>query len=183
MARPEKEAAVAELAREFEQASGIYLADFTGLTVSAVEELRRNLRAEGVQYRVVKNTLARLAATQAAREELVPFFQGPTAVAWGGEDAVAPARVLARFIKEHEKPALKAGLVEGRLLASRDLARVAALPQREVLYSQLLGTLQAPLTGLAMVLTGVMRNLVGVLSEIEKKREAGGEAGSATPAS
>src|SRR5262245_41969458 len=109
MARPEKEAAVAELTREFENAQGIYLADFTGLTVEAVESLRTQLYAEGVTYRVVKNTLARRAADESKCGALGRYFKGPTAVAISATDAVAPARVLVKFLKQHEKPTLKAG--------------------------------------------------------------------------
>src|SRR5262245_25504377 len=138
MARPEKESAVAELSREFDSAKGIYLADFTGLTVEAVEQLRTQLYSEGVSYRVVKNTLAKRAAGAASGGDLGPYFKGPTAVAISATDPIAPARVLVKFIKQHEKPALKAGFVDGRLLKAQDVQGVAALPPREVLYAQFL---------------------------------------------
>lgn len=171
MARPEKEAAVELLAREFGEAQGIYLADFTGLTVEAVEQLRSQLYAEGITYRVVKNTLAKRAAGEANCADLGPFFKGPTAVAVSATDPVAPARVLTKFIKQHEKPTLKAGFVDGRLLRATDVQNVAALPPKEVLYAQFLGALQSPMSKVLFALNGVAGNLVRALSEIQKKKE------------
>jgi large subunit ribosomal protein L10 len=172
MARPEKEAAVAELTEALRSASGVYLADFTGLTVANADELRRGLREQGVRYAVVKNTLARLAVNKAQLEDLLPFLQGPTAVAIATEDAIAPARVLVNFTKEKETPKIKAGLVEGRLFEGKDVERLASLPPRDQLYAKLLGALQSPMVGVVGVLTGLMRNLVHALSEIEKKKQA-----------
>ena len=176
MARPEKEAAVAELTREFESAQGIYLADFTGLTVEAVEELRSLLYSEGVSYRVVKNTLARRAAVGSNRGDLGRYFKGPTAVAISTTDPVTPARILVKFVKQHEKPALKAGFVEGRVLAPQEVQGVAALPPKEVLYAQFLGALQSPMVKVLFALNGVAGNLVRALSEVQKKKE-GAEGG------
>jgi large subunit ribosomal protein L10 len=176
MARPEKEAAVAQLTKEFEGAAGIYLADFTGLTVEAVEQLRSQLYSEGVSYRVVKNTLAKRAAGATKCGDLSPYFKGPTAVAISATDPVAPARVLAKFIKQHEKPALKAGFVDGRLLQAQEVQGVAALPSREVLLAQFLGALQSPMSKVLFALNGVGGNLVRALAEIQKKKE-GAEGG------
>jgi large subunit ribosomal protein L10 len=171
MARPEKETAVAELTREFAGAQGIYLADFTGLTVEAVEQLRSQLYSQGVTYRVVKNTLARRAARDANVGDLEPYFKGPTAVAISATDPVAPARVLVKFQKEHEKPSVKVGFVDGKVLASHEVHGVASLPAREVLYAQLLGALQSPMVKVVWALNGVAGNLVRALSEVQKKKE------------
>lgn len=173
MPKPEKVAAVAELAEMFSATDGIYLADFTGLKVAQVNELRKRLRERGVSYLVVKNTLASIAAQQSGREALVPYLAGPTAVAIATKmDPVDPARVLAKFAKDHEVLSIKAGFVEGRLFATKEVQRLAALPGRQELYAKLLGALQFPAAGLVGCLTGVMRNLVSVLSEIEKKKQA-----------
>ena len=177
MARPEKEAAVAEMAEALEATSGIYLADFTGLTVEGANQLRRELRAQGVRYKVVKNTLTRLASKKAKREGILPYLEGPTGIALAGEDPLEPARVLVRFMKDHERPTIKVGLVEGRVVDAREVQRLAALPTADVLYAKFLGMLNSPLVGVLGVLTGLMSKTARVLAEVQKKKEAGGEAG------
>jgi large subunit ribosomal protein L10 len=171
MPRPEKQEAVEKLKGKFSGAKGIILADFTGLTVEEANELRRKCRDAQVEYLVVKNTLARIAARQADIAELEEHFRGPVAVALSREDSVAPARVLAEFRRTVQKPTFRAGYVEGRLFSAEEVRRIAALPSREGLLAQVIGALQAPMGQIVWTLEGVLRNLVSVLEQASKKAE------------
>ncbi len=167
--RPEKAEAVEFLKQKFTDAQGIILADFTGLTVHEANDLRRRCREAQVEYRVIKNTLARLAAREADIAELEEHFQGPVAVAMSETDSIAPARVIAEFRKEVQKPVFKAGYVEGRIYAPEDVRRIALLPSREGLIAQVIGAVEGPMAQLVMTLEGVMRNLISVLEQASRK--------------
>ena len=137
MARPEKVAVVDEIAEKIKRTQSLFLTDFTGLDVEAINELRRLLRENAVEYRVVKNTLARLAADQAGREDLKPFLVGPTAMAFGFEDPVLPAKLLSRFAQKTGKPSVKAILFEGQLFGQETMDRLKVLPSHEELLARL----------------------------------------------
>jgi large subunit ribosomal protein L10 len=171
MPKPEKIEAVETLKARFSAAKGIILADFTGLTVAEANDLRRKCRESEVEYRVVKNTLARIAAHETELEELEGFFQGPIAVALSETDSVAPARVLAEFRKTVQKPVFIGGFLEGRVYAPEELRRIAALPPREGLLAQVIGAIQAPMGQIVWTLEGLMRNLVSILDQASKKAE------------
>ncbi len=177
MKRAEKGAAVGDLRRRVEAAVGMVLADFTGLDVPTLLELRRRCRDEDVAFHVVKNTLARLAFSEAGLLGLQGFLTGPTAVAYSTSDAMAPARVLWRFREEHGRPEFKAGYLEGRVLDSAEVAAVATLPSREELLAKVVGTLASPIRGLVCVLGGPLRGLVRVLSEVSERASRSGEEG------
>jgi large subunit ribosomal protein L10 len=170
MARPEKVAVVDEIAEKIKRTQSLFLTDFTGLDVEAINELRLLLRENAVEYRVVKNTLARLAADQAGREDLKPFLVGPTAMAFGFEDPVLPAKLLSRFAQKTGKPSVKAILFEGQLFGQETMDRLKVLPSHEELLAQILGGLKAPMMRTVMVLTGLLRNLLNVLDAISQKR-------------
>jgi large subunit ribosomal protein L10 len=171
MPKPEKTEAVENLKGKFGAAKGIVLADFTGLTVAEANDLRRKCREAGVEYRVVKNTLARIAVREGEMNELGDYFRGPIAVALSEEDSVAPARVLAEFRKVTQKPVFIAGFVEGRVYPSEEIRRIANLPTREVLLAQVIGAVQAPVGQLVWTLEGLLRNLVSILDQASKKGE------------
>jgi large subunit ribosomal protein L10 len=168
--RAQKQETVTTLADKLRRSATIYLTDFTGLTVARVTELRRKLRAAGVEYVVVKNTLARRALGDAQVPGLEPHLDGPTGLVLAGPDPVAAAKVLADFAKEHEKPGIKVGLVEGRAVTAADVKRLAALPSRADLFAQLAGTLQAPLAGLAGAMNGLLFMMVGALEALKTQR-------------
>jgi len=170
MARPEKVAVVDEIAEKIQRTQSLFLTDFTGLDVEAINQLRRLLRENSVEYRVVKNTLARLAADQAGREDLKPFLVGPTAMAFGFEDPVLPAKLLSRFAQRTGKPSVKAILFEGQLLGKETMDRLKVLPSHEELMAQILGGLKAPMMHVVMTLSGLLRNLVSLLDAISRKR-------------
>ncbi|MGQ9780455.1 MAG: 50S ribosomal protein L10 [Bacillota bacterium] len=170
MARPEKEAIVAEARDRFARAKAVILTDYRGLNVAEVTELRKRLREAGVEYKVVKNTLATLAARQAAIEGLDKYLVGPIAMAFSYEDPVVPAKLLTEFARERRKLELKAGVLEGKVIDEAEVKALAELPSREQLLAMVLGAFQAPLRGLATVLAGPLRNLAYGLEALRKQR-------------
>ena len=172
-ARPEKQQEVEALKAKFGAAKGIVLADYTGVTVAEVSELRRKCREAKVEYRVVKNTLARIAAKEVALEELAGHFDGPIAVALSSVDAIAPAKVLADFIKDYQKMTVRAGYFDGRVYSETQVKEIASLPSREQLLGQVIGVVQAPMAQLVYCIESVLRNVVTVVEEAGKKKAAG----------
>jgi large subunit ribosomal protein L10 len=170
MPKPDKIEAVEKLKGTFSTAKGIVLADFTGLTVAEANELRRKCREAQVEYRVIKNTLAKIAAKEAEIAELEKHFEGPIAIATSESDSIAPARVIAEFRKSAQKPVFKAGYVEGRLFGPEEIRRIAVLPSREGLLAQVIGAMQAPMGQIVWTLEGVLRNLVSILDQAAKQR-------------
>jgi large subunit ribosomal protein L10 len=171
MNRTEKQAAVDALTAKLAGARAIYVTDYQGLTVGKVTDLRRRLRKAGVEYVVVKNTLALRALQAASVPGLDGHVAGPTAFALSQGDAAAAAKVLTDFAKEFEKPALRAAIVDGRAVSPEQVRRMAQLPSREVLLSELAGTLQAPLAGFVGALTGLLSTFVGAVEALRAQRE------------
>jgi len=171
--RPEKQAEVEALKVQFGAAKGIVLADYTGVTVAEVSELRRKCMGAKVEYKVVKNTLARIAAKELNLGGLADHFDGPTAVALSSVDSIAPARVLTDFAKEYQKMTLRVGYFEGRLCSGAEVKEIAALPPREHLLGSVIGAVQAPMSQLVWCIESVLRNLVTVLDEAGKKKATG----------
>lgn len=168
--KAQKQDLVATLATRLAASPAVYVTDFTGLNVARITDLRRRLRAAGVEYVVVKNTLVRRALTDAQRAGLGPHLAGPTALVLAGTDPVGAAKVLAEFAKEFAKPAIKVGLVEGKTVTAAQVARLAALPARAELLAQLGGALQAPLAGFAGAVHGLLAMMVGALEALKNKR-------------
>ncbi len=169
--RSEKAEAVEVLKKKFSDAVGIVLADFTGLTVPEANDLRRRCREAQVEYRVIKNTLARLAAREADIAELEEHFQGPVAVVMSETDSIAPARVIAEFRRIAQKPVFKAGYVEGKVFLPDEIRRIALLPSREGLIAQVIGAVEGPMAQLVFALEGVFRNLISILEQASQKAE------------
>lgn len=172
MVQAAKVKAVEDLGAAIGSAKAIILADFTGLNVKDLSELRRICREKGILLRVVKNTLARRAFTAAGVDAISGFLEGPTAVAVSLTDEVLPAQILKKFADEYELPRLKGGYVQGRMLSAAEVMKIAALPSREVLLTQVVGTVQAPLRGLLNCLDASLRGLVNVLTAIKDKKAA-----------
>ena len=178
MARPEKVKQVEELAELFKEARSVVLNDFTGLNVEKISELRRLCRESGVEFRVVKNTLARRSIKGTPAEELEQYFDGPTALAISRESENLAAKVLVKFAEEFQAPKLKAGVVEGKVIDAAEVLVLAKLPSKEELMSRLLGNIKAPGNRLVSVLQGSLRNLLYALNAvIEKKQPEPGSAG------
>ena len=170
----QKEALVNSLAEEIKSAKGIVFADYRGITVAQDTALRRKARTAGVEYRVVKNTMVRRAAQQAGIEGLDQYLEGLTVMALSTEDAIAPAKLVSEFIKESKSKTykIKAGIVDATVINDEGVEKLANLPPREVLLAKMLGSMQAPITGLVNVLAGSMRNLVYALDAVRKQKES-----------
>lgn len=166
----QKKQVVADLTEKVKAAQSIVLADYRGLTVEQDTALRNALRAAGVEYKVVKNTLTSLAMKESGLEALDPFLNGPTAMALSSTDAVAPAKVLSDFAKKFEKLELKVGVVEGKVIDINGIKALADLPSREVLIAKVLGGFNAPISGFVNVLNGNMRGLVVALNAIAEQK-------------
>jgi large subunit ribosomal protein L10 len=168
----EKQAVVEQLAEKLRGANAFYLTDFTGLNVKSITDLRRRLRNAGVEYLVVKNTLAERALQGSDFADVAEFFRGPTALVIGKDDPVAPAKVLAEFAREHNnKPAVKAGVVENRAVTAAQVDALAKLPPRDVLLAQLAGALEAPMAQLAWVMQAKLYEMAGLLDALRSSRE------------
>ena len=174
MATVEKEAKVEELKAIMAEAKGFYLADFTGIDVASVTELRNKLRDADVQYRVIKNRLAIRAAEEVGIAGLKEYFTGPTALAYSKGDPIAPAKILQDFVDDGGKIQIKTGFMEGEVIAADRVEALAKLPSKEELLGKVVVSVQSPLYGLSGVLNGLIRSLVGALSAIEKQRVEGG---------
>lgn len=170
--RQVKEKKVELLKDDLGRAKIIVLTDYRGLTVAQMNKLRRILQAEGIKYRVVKNTLTRIAAKELGLEDMNVYMQGPIAIAYGFDDPVTPVRLLVKFAKENDQLSLKGGLLESQALDEQGLRRLSDLPSRDVLLARTLGAFQAPLVGMLNVLQGNLRSLVYVLQAIKEKQES-----------
>ena len=150
-----KEAKVAEIKEKLEKAKAIVIADYQGLTVEEDTQLRKNLRTEGIEYKVYKNTLVTLAAKELGIKGLDEFLEGPSAIAFSYEDVTAPARILNNFANDHKKLELKAGLIDGEIYDKDKIVQLASIPSKEVLIAKLLGSIKAPLSNLAYLLNAI----------------------------
>lgn len=170
MPRPDKIDAVKEIARDLKSCDVYYFVDYRGLTYAESAELRARLVKVDASLKVVKNTLAKIAAADAGVKGLDELLQGPTAIVYCKGDPVKTAKTIQDFIREKKKAAVRGGKLERTLLAALDVERLATLPSREQLLAQLVGTLAAPLRGLVTVLNGPIRGLVMVVGQIEKTK-------------
>lgn len=153
-----KEAKVQEIKEKMEKAQGIIIASYQGLTVEEDTELRRRLRAEGIEYKVYKNKLTLLAAKELGYEGLEGTLVGPLSIAFGYNDPTAPARVLSAFAKEHNKLSLKGAIVQGEVYDEAEVKVLASIPPKEVLIAKLLGSLKSPLSSFVYLLNAVKEN-------------------------
>ena len=170
--RSEKETTIAEIAEKFGRAEALALADYRGLNVAQMTGLRRKARENRVELRVVKNTLAVLAAEKAGIGAVTPLLKGPTAVAIGYEDPTAPAKLFVEFARTARQLELKGGYIGGQMLSAQDVRALAVLPSRHVLLGQVLGAIMGPLSNMASVLAAPMRGLIAATEDLMRKRES-----------
>jgi large subunit ribosomal protein L10 len=173
MNRTEKQGLVDELSTKIKGAKVLYYTDFTGLNVKGMTELRRRLRKAGVEYVVIKNTLAARAVNDSGL--VGTRLRGPTGMVIA-KDPVAAAKVLSDFAKEFEqKPEVKGGLLEGKAIDTAQVKRLASMPSREQMLSQLVGGLQSPLAAFVGALSGLLSTFAGALSALHAQRETSGQ--------
>lgn len=171
MEKADKKAVIKEVEKKLKDAQSVVLADYRGLTVQQITDLRRELRSQSVDFKVYKNTLIKRAIKNKNIDGLNEYLAGPTAVAFGYDDPVAPAKVLSDFAKKYKALSVKGGLLEGGVVDASVIKALAALPSREVLLAKLAGALQAPVSGLANVLNGPMRGLAAALNQVAEQKK------------
>jgi large subunit ribosomal protein L10 len=172
VAREQKVRIVVELKEAISGCNVAVLTDYQGISASELDVLRRRLREQNIEFRVVKNTMARFAAEKSGKDFLVESFEGPIAIAFGYGDVTEPARALNGYIKDSDSPmSIKGGFLGDRLLTTEEVGRLAKLPSREVLIAQILAGMQAPIIGLVSCLASPLRGFMGVLQSRIKQLE------------
>jgi large subunit ribosomal protein L10 len=168
----EKQTVVEALSAKLEGATAFILTDFTGLDVKSMTNLRARLRKAGVEYLVVKNTLAKRALANLEVPDIAEFFTGPTGLVIGRADAVTAAKVLGDFAGDHDhRPSVKVGIIERRRLSAEEVDRLGKLPPLEQLHAQLAGVLQAPFAQLAYLLEALLVETAGLLEALREQRD------------
>ncbi|MBU1699126.1 MAG: 50S ribosomal protein L10 [Candidatus Eisenbacteria bacterium] len=170
--RADKEKKVDEIVAVLKSAKGVYLADYSGMDVATITELRQICRKAGIRFEVIKNTLGRFAAEKLEIHDLPAYFKGPNALATSETDEVAPARVLTDFAKEHKGPEVKVAFVEGKIFEAEEIKTLASLPPRDILLSNFLRAIQGTLTQFVSVLKAPLRDLANVLDQVAKSRNS-----------
>jgi len=173
MPRPEKVQAVADIRERLEDAEAVFLTEYRGLSVHAVQDLRNALRESGAEYKVVKMTLAKLAAGDAGIEGMEEYLAGPTALAFAKSDPVATAKALKEFSKTNEVFVLKAGFLSGNILTAEEISKLAEIEPREVLLSKIAGAAKAPLFKAAGMFASFNRDAASMFSQLLDKKESG----------
>ena len=177
MLRSEKERVVEQLAERLRSAETLMVADYRGLTMPEIDELRSRLLEAGARFTVVKNTLTRRAAEKAGTTDVLELIDGPTAIAFleADGDPVAVAKVLNETARAHEVLVIRGGLLEGTVVGDAEIKRLATLPPADVLRAQLAGAVVAPLTTVVGLFTAPLRDLVGIIDARIRQLEEQGE--------
>ncbi|HZD23017.1 MAG TPA: 50S ribosomal protein L10 [Acidimicrobiia bacterium] len=173
MPRPEKVQAVADIREGLEGARAVFLTEYRGLSVQAIQELRKALRESGAEYKVVKMTLAKLAAGDAGIEGLDEYLSGPTALAFANSDPASTAKALKDFSKDNEVFVLKAGYLSGHILSPEEVSKLAEIEPREVLLGRVAGGIKAPLFKAARMFGSFTRDAASMFSQLLEKKELG----------
>ena len=177
MLRSEKERVVAELAKRLGNADTLMVADYRGLTMPEIDELRTRLLEAGARFTVVKNTLTKRAAEEAGTTEVLELIDGPTAIAFleADGDPVAVAKVLNETSRANDVLVIRGGLLEGTVVGDAEIKRLATLPPAEVLRAQLAGAVFAPMTTVVGLFAAPLRDLVGIINARIRQLEEQGE--------
>lgn len=166
---------VEEIQDKFKRASATFVADYKGIQAMQMDELRKNLRSASIDFKIVRNTLAKRAIKGTSFEPMSEHLKGSTAIAFSYKDAALAAKTLTQFAKDQPKLKIRMGTLGNKVIGANEIKGLAELPPREVLLSMLLGTMKNPMTGLAMVLSGVPRKLLYALNAV-KDQKAGAAA-------
>ncbi len=174
MSREKKSQTIDRLQDTFSKCNIGILTDYRGLSAPEITVLRRKLRGSSVEYKVVKNTLARFAAERAGKSDLGSLFQGPVAIAFGYGDITEPAKILTAYMRTSKVSlSIKGGFLGDRLLTLEDVATLSTLPSREILLAKVLGRMQGPIVTLVGCFTTPIRGIIGVLQARIKQLEGG----------
>ena len=157
------------------RAKAVVVTDYRGLTVQEMTDLRSRLRKENVEYKIIKNRLARIALKEAGVESLDTFLKGTTALAFGMKDPVGPAKVLTQYAKDNEKLKVLAGLMDNRVLGIPELTELAKMPSREVLLSRFIGSLSSPVQKMAFALHQTVAQLVYAFDAVARRKAEAGQ--------
>jgi len=167
----EKRAVVERLVEQIRDSQAMIVADYRGLTVTQIADIRRALREAGATFHVAKNTLTRIAAEQAERPSLIEFLQGPTAIAFIADDPAPAAKRLSEVSRQTRVLAVKGGVMDGRTLTADQVREIGELPPKDVILSQVVGAVAGPLQGAASVIAAPLREIVGLLDAYIAKRQ------------
>ncbi|MBI5709866.1 MAG: 50S ribosomal protein L10 [Candidatus Eisenbacteria bacterium] len=170
MPTPQKIQILQDTGERIRDVRGFYLADFSGMSVEKLSLLRKKCREQKVQFRVIKNTLLKRAFNERGITELDAFLEGPTGLVFSPVSEVSPAKILTDFAREHERPRIKAAVVDGRLYDDRAIATLATLPSYEVMLSQLLGTIIAPMTTFLAAIDATLRLPATMADVLEREK-------------
>jgi large subunit ribosomal protein L10 len=170
MPTPQKEAILKDAGERIRDVRGMFLADFSGMSVEKLSLLRRRCREQGIQFKVIKNTLLKRAFHDRGITALDDYLEGPTGLVFSPASDVAPAKVLADFAKEHERPRIKAAVVDGKLFDDKAVAILATLPSREVLLGQVLATFIAPMSQFLAAIDATLRLPATMADVLERER-------------
>ena len=166
-----KQAAVADVVDKMQRAQSVVVLDYRGLTVAEVSDLRSKFREAGVEYKVIKNNMLKRAAEDLKIEGVEDYFKGPTAVAFGFEDPVAPAKILCKFVKDAGKTEIKGGILDGQAMDAKKVESLSKLPSKEELIAKMMGSLNAPITNFALALQAIPRGLACALKAVAEQKQ------------
>ena len=168
-----KNTKVEEIKEIISKAKVAIVSDYRGLSVAEITNLRRRLQKEDGDYTIVKNTLAKIAIKDTQFEGLEEFLKGPSGIAFGFGDEVAPAKVILKYLKEAKKTnEVKGGVLDGKIISANDVKAISNLPSKPELIAKIMGSLSSPAQGLTNTVNGVARALVYAMEEVRKQKEA-----------
>lgn len=173
LTRQQKTEILDELIQKFKDAKSVIFTEYRGLDVKSISDLRNQMRSSGIEYKIAKKTLIKLAAKEIGVEELPDdVMEGPVAVAFSYQDQVIVASLLAKFAKDHEQIRLIGGILDGKVIDAKVVKDLAAIPSKEELYAKLLGSMLSPISGFVGVSNGVVSAFVRVMNAVREKKEA-----------
>ena len=161
---------VKSLTEKLDKANAIYFTDYLGLDVVSITKLRKEFVSYDVEFTIAKNTLIKLAAKDVGIDGLDEFLSGPTAIALSYNDPTGPAKVIKSFLKDFDKPSVKGMILDGQIFQAEEFVKIANLPTREQLLSQLVGMLNSPMSKLSSTLGSPLSGLLGTLEQLNSKK-------------
>jgi large subunit ribosomal protein L10 len=172
MPKPEKIESVNQIKKYLQESKSVFVTDYTGFNVGDITMLRKNLREGSVKYVVAKNTLIKIAAHETGYDGIIEHLKGQTAIAFGFDDPTVPAKILHTSFKTKQRPAIRAFVVDNKLYRGQEITKLADLPTRKVLLSQVVASVEAPISNLICTIDAVFHELLGTIDALAKTRSA-----------